>query len=156
MNAELHEIHTFLITKRSLSNGNKTILKNLNQNRSSLSVLNFQSLIGLCILIFRKPLEGTQGCKMNKSFAVVFPRNILFPWPPCFLKSLLCNETTIAITRLINFLMVLYILRADSVYFIFHQVSLSKYSMKTIGIRLFLTNVKFRRRNLKNHGVLPL
>ena len=85
-----------------------------------------------------------------------FPRNILFPWPPCFLKSLLCNETTIRITRLINFLMVLYILRADSVYFIFHQVSLSKYSMKTIGIQLFLTNVKFRRRNLKNDGVLPL
>ena len=156
MNAELHEIHTFLIKQRSLSNGNKTILKNLNQNRSSLSCL-ISSLWWDCVFLFcRKPLEGTQGCKMNKSFAVAFPRNILFPWPPCFLKSLLCNETTIAITRLINFIMVLYILRADSVYFIFHQVSLSKYSMKTIGIRLFLTNVKFRRRNLKNHGVLPL
>ena len=156
MNAELHEIHTFLIKQRSLSNGNKTILKNLNQNRSLLSCL-ISSLWWDCVFLFcRKPLEGTQGCKMNKSFAVAFPRNILFPWPQCFLKSLLCNETTIAITRLINFLMVLYILRADSVYFIFHQVSLSKYSMKTIGIRLFLTNVKFRRRNLKNHGVLPL
>ena len=72
MNTELHEIHTFLIKQRSLSNGNKTILKDLNQNRSSLSVLYFQSLIG-------KPLEGTQGCKMNKSVAVAFPRNILFP-----------------------------------------------------------------------------
>ena len=68
----------------------------------------------------RKPLESTQGFKMNTSFAIVFPTNILFPWPPCYLKSLKFNETAIAITRSINFHMGLSILRAGSVYFIFH------------------------------------
>ena len=105
--------------------------------------------IDYVISFCRKPLENTQGFKMNTSFAIVFPINFLFPWLPCFLKSLLFNETAIAITRLNNFHMVLYILRACSVYFIFHQVSLSKYFKKTIGIQLSLTNVKIPRRKLK-------
>ena len=97
----------------------------------------------------RKPLESTQGFKMNTSFAIVFPTNILFPWPPCYLKSLKFNETAIAITRLINSHMVLSILRAGSVYFIFHQVFLSKYFKKTISIQLSLTNVKITRKDPK-------
>ena len=105
--------------------------------------------IDYVISFCRKPLENTQGFKMNTSFAIVFPINFLFPWLSCFLKSLLFNETAIAITRLNNFHMVLYILRACSVYFIFHQVSLSKYLKKTIGIQLSLTNVKIPRRKLK-------
>ena len=58
-------------------------------------------------------------------------------------------ETAIAMTRLINFHMVLSILRADSVYFIFHQVSLSKYFKKTTGIQLSLTNEKIPRKDPK-------
>ena len=97
----------------------------------------------------RKPMKNTQGFKMNTSFAIVFPTNLLFLWPPCYLKSLKFNKTAIAITRSINFHMGLSILRAGSVYFIFHQVSLLKYFKKTISIQLSLTNVKIPRRNLK-------
>ena len=132
-----------------LSNGNKTILKNLNEHRSSLSMLYFQSLNGLCNLILQETYKNSQGFKMNTSFAIVFPTNLLFLWPPCYLKSLKFNETAIAITRSINFHMGLSILRAGSVYFIFHQVSLSKYFKKTISIQLSLTNVKITRKDPK-------
>ena len=104
--------------------------------------------IDYVISFCRKPLENTQGFKMNTSFAIVFPINFLFPWLPCFLKSLLFNETAIAITRLNNFHMVLYILH------VMFTSSFIKYpsrstSRRRLEFNCLLTNVKIPRRNLK-------
>ena len=105
----------------------------------------------------RKPLESTQGFKMNTSFAIVFPTNILFQWPPCYLKSLKFNETAIAITRLINFLFgVIYFARRFCLLHLSSSIPFEVLHEDAWHSIVFNQCKNSAEKSKKNQGVLPL